>query len=235
MNADGARRGGALWATLTGLAVALIGPALLSVWSPAPGAAPLDATAAILLNEAAVWTLTLALLAIVRVGERRPLASIGLVRPSWRALVAGAVVMLALVALAGLAAVIVSATGLPLQQEQQQTQLILGLPIWLQLAVAASAGFTEEVLFRGFPIERLTALTGRRWLGALVPILVFGAVHAPFWGLAHALVAGMSGLWLTLLYLWRRNLLTNIVAHGLMDATAFLALDYASAHGAMDA
>ena len=103
--------------------------------------------------------------------------------------------------------------------------MVLGLPIWLQLAVALSAGFAEEVLFRGYAVERLTELTGRRWAGAAIPIIIFGAAHIPFWGLAHGLVAGMTGLWLTLLYLWRRNLWSNITAHALLDASVFIAAD----------
>jgi membrane protease YdiL (CAAX protease family) len=74
----------------------------------------------------------------------------------------------------------------------------------------------------------MTELTRSRWLGAIVPIFIFGAVHAPFWGIAHAIVAGMSGLWLTLLYLWRRTLWANITAHALLDGLVFIAVDVAA-------
>jgi membrane protease YdiL (CAAX protease family) len=211
--------------TLAGLVVALIFPALLTLWSPAGAGSAVREPAAIVINEAVVWMLALIVIAIVRFWERRPLASIGLVRPTGRALAAGAGIAFALLALAGLAGAVIEALGMPIDEDQ--TEFVLRMPVAVQMAVAASAGFTEEVLFRGYPIERLTALTGRRWLGAAIPVLVFGAVHAPFWGVAHALVAGISGLWLTLLYLWRRNLWTNIAAHAIMDAAAFLAVDLA--------
>jgi membrane protease YdiL (CAAX protease family) len=109
--------------------------------------------------------------------------------------------------------------------------MVISLPLWLQLLVAASAGFTEEVLFRGYAIERVTELTGSRWIGAILPIVVFGAAHAPFWGVGHAIVAGLTGLWLTLLYLWRRNLWTNITAHALLDGLVFVVVDLATAAG----
>jgi membrane protease YdiL (CAAX protease family) len=225
MSADTAARFRGRGAVLAGLAVALGGPAVLTLWSPVGIVPANDGTLAILLNEGAVWALALLLLAIVVFWERLPLASIGLVRPTPRALAFGALVTVGLIALADVAQMIVETVGV--QMDDRQAGFLLGLPVWLQMAVSASAGFTEEVMFRGYPIERLTRLTGRRWLGALIPMIIFGALHAPFWGWPHALIAGLSGLWLTLLYLWRRNLWTNIAAHALMDAAAFLAVDFA--------
>ena len=84
---------------------------------------------------------------------------------------------------------------------------------------------------RGYAIERTTELTGSRWLGAIIPIFVFGAVHAPFWGVGHAVVAGLTGAWLTLVYLWRRNLWTNIAAHALLDGLVFVSVDLIVATG----
>jgi membrane protease YdiL (CAAX protease family) len=37
------------------------------------------------------------------------------------------------------------------------------------------------------------------------------------------LVAGFGGLLFTLLYLWRRNLWVNIIAHAIVDGVAILA------------
>jgi membrane protease YdiL (CAAX protease family) len=42
------------------------------------------------------------------------------------------------------------------------------LPIWLRLIVALSAGVCEELIYRGFLIERLTALTGNLRLASFV-------------------------------------------------------------------
>ncbi len=63
---------------------------------------------------------------------------------------------------------------------------------------------------------------------------MFGAVHAPFWGLGHALVAGLSGLWLTLIFLWRRNLWTNIAAHVFLDGLVFVVMDIGALYGKTD-
>ena len=216
-------------ATITGLIIALVVPALATTFSVDPLNEDDSSTKAILLNEAGIWLLALVILAIVRFWEKQPLASIGLVPPTRSAILFGAKVVLALVALAVIAGLAVQSTGLPMPE--QPAELVISLPVWIQLLVALSAGFTEEILFRGYAIERMTELTGSRWIGALLPVFVFGAAHASFWGLAHAIVAGLTGLWLSLLYLWRRNLWTNITAHALLDGLVFLVVDAATAAG----
>jgi uncharacterized protein len=218
-------------ASVVGLIFALVIPAALSAGGP--GELPSDAnmTGAVLLNELLMWSLTLIVFAIILFGERRKLSSIGLGIPHWPAIRTGILMTVLLLVLAMAAGAVVQAIGGQSQSNSSQIGLVVGLPIWLQLFVALSAGATEEVLFRGYAIERMTELTGSRWLGAIVPIFVFGALHAPFWGVGHAVVAGMSGLWLTLIYLWRRNLWTNITAHALLDALVFVSVDILSAAG----
>jgi uncharacterized protein len=71
-------------------------------------------------------------------------------------------------------------------------------------------------------IERLTELTRLRWLGALVSLVAFTLAHVNGWGWAHLLVAGFGGIVLTMLYLIRKDLACNMLAHFLTDAVAFL-------------
>ena len=79
----------------------------------------------------------------------RPLPSIGLVRPTAVAFQTGAAATVPLLALAAIAGALVEAFGPKIETDTQET-LVLGLPLWLQLFAGASAGFTEEVLFRGY-------------------------------------------------------------------------------------
>ena len=212
-------------ASITGLVIALVVPAVATSFSIIPINEDDGSSKAIVLSEAVFWALALIILAIVKYWERRPLSSIGLVRPTRGAILFGAKIVLVLVALAMAAGLAVQSTGLPMPE--QPAELVLSIPAWLQLLIAASAGFTEEVLFRGYAIERMTELTGSRWIGALLPVIVFGGAHASFWGVGHAIVAGFTGLWLSLLYLWRRNLWTNITAHALLDGLVFVVVDMA--------
>jgi membrane protease YdiL (CAAX protease family) len=218
-------------ASAVGLLFALVIPAALSAGGPGEFPQGVDVTRGILLNEATMWSLTLVVLAIVMLWERRRPASIGLAPLTWPAVRTGVLCSVLLVFLAGLAGKVVQLSGMS-TQTGAQADMVIAMPIWLQLFVALSAGFTEETLFRGYAIERTTELTGSRWLGALIPVFVFGAVHAPFWGIGHAVVAGASGLWLTLIYLKTRNLWTNIIAHALLDGIAFAGIDYLTATGA---
>lgn len=91
-------------------------------------------------------------------------------------------------------------------------------PAWLVLAVVLTASVTEEFLFRAYPIERLTRLTGARWPGALLSLAAFVGFRLQGWHLGHVLgVVLPVGAVMTALYLWRRNVLFVIITHFLLD------------------
>lgn len=47
----------------------------------------------------------------------------------------------------------------------------------MPLVIVGTAVVTEEILWCGYPIERLTEVTGYVWIGAAVSGIVFLAVH----------------------------------------------------------
>jgi uncharacterized protein len=71
-------------------------------------------------------------------------------------------------------------------------------------------------------IERLAELTRLRWLAALISLTAFTFAHLGGWGWAHLVVAAFGGAVLTGLYLVRRDLASNMVAHFLTDGVGFL-------------
>jgi uncharacterized protein len=218
-------------AALMGVVIAFIAPAYISAGNPGLSFGQLTAPAAIMINEFAFWLVVFAIFGIVLAGERYSLKSIGLNPPTWDAILLGALCVAPLLLLSLITGGVLRAFGAS-AQDSGQTVVVLTLPLWIQLLVAVTAGFTEEILFRGYAVERVTLLSGSRWFGAFVPCLLFGTMHAPFWGLAHAIVAGATGFWLTLIYLWRRNLWVNITAHVLLDGFLFIAVDVnAAGHG----
>lgn len=95
---------------------------------------------------------------------------------------------------------------------------------WTDLFIlAAIAGFTEEVLFRGTIqpwLESHWGITG----GLIASNIVFGLVHAvtPMYAVLAALVGIFLGL--SMDYGGERNLLTPIIIHGLYDFLAFLVI-----------
>ncbi len=172
-------------------------------------------------REAVFWVLTAALVAYVRLAERRSLSSIGLARPTWRTPAFG--VIGAIVTIAGIAfvyMVVFPALGLPTNESGGDA--LKSTPLWLRVAIVLRAAVFEEIFYRGFAIERLTELTRRRWLAALISLAAFTFAHLSYWGWAHLLVAAIGGAVLSALYLLRRDLLANMMAHFLTDGVGFL-------------
>jgi membrane protease YdiL (CAAX protease family) len=92
------------------------------------------------------------------------------------------------------------------------------------LVLPLTAAIPEEVLYRGFLIERLTCIVGKGKGGVLLAVLlqaiVFGSVHFE-WGVGGILLASIMGaVWGFAFVLCGRNLWTVILAH----STAHVAL-----------
>lgn len=203
---------------LVGLVLALGLPALpLGGWL-SPG----DGLSARIGREAIWWGLGALVLGWVIFAERLPLSSIGLRWPTWGTTpwaLAATVLMMATVVFSY--GVIFPALGLTANTDA--IARITHAPLWLQTATMIRAGVVEEILFRGYAIERLQTLTGRRWLAGLLSAAVFVAVHISGWGYAQLIVVALGATILTLLYLARRDLASNMLAHFLTDFIAFLA------------
>ncbi len=99
---------------------------------------------------------------------------------------------------------------------------LLGTPRWWLWISTVRAAVAEEVLFRSYPIERLEEVSGSRIFAAILSCAIFSLAHVSVWGWAHLMLAGFGGICLTILYMWRRNLWVNIIAHFIVDATALL-------------
>ena len=88
------------------------------------------------------------------------------------------------------------------------------LTVWLGLA--ASSGFCEELVFRGYLTQQFSAWTGSRALAVVLQGVVFGLAHGYYhWVMVAPMVQG----WLLgLLAYWRKSLRPGMLAHGLQDA-----------------
>ena len=171
--------------------------------------------------ELIVWAWVAGILLYVARVERRPLSSIGFRVPGvkdWITAIFAGILILALLAL--LTLVVFPALH---WSESSQESSILSLPYWLNVLIVVRAAVSEEILFRGYPLERLEELTGSRAIAGVVTCAVFTLDHISFWGWHHIFIAGSAGAALTVLYLWRRNIWVNMIAHFMVDAAAFLA------------
>ncbi len=146
------------------------------------------------------WTIGLIVLAWVLVIEWQPLGSIGLRRPTIGTFLWGVIFVVPLMASAMLCfAVIFPLLGL--HQDMATTRSIVAVPLWLQTATMLRAGVVEEIIYRGYTIERLTMLTERRWLAAILSGAVFIAAHAGGWAPSQLIVVAFGTIILTALYL----------------------------------
>ena len=89
--------------------------------------------------------------------------------------------------------------------------------MWYLIIAVVIGGTVEEILYRGYAVERLASLTGSYWISSLVSVLVFGLAHVPPWGWGPALTTVLSGGVLTLFYVWTKDLNANILAHVTTD------------------
>ena len=116
--------------------------------------------------------------------------------------------------------IIISVLGL--SSDAQFARRLLALPFVLRVILVITAGVFEETLYRGYAIERLAPLLRSRWAAAAVTLALFTLAHIPAVGLAHLAPVFIVSGFVTLLYLWRRDLVLNIVAHSTIDGISLL-------------
>ncbi len=213
MNADSRPRTG--WFTWLGVFLALLGPVVIA-GPPALLAGDPESPAAVFVVLCSMWGLAIVLSAIVTGPERTALSSIGLQAFRWRSVWLGLGGALA-IALSML--LVLAPFGDDVHAGiERGVGVLAAWPLWLKTFAVVTAGVTEEVLYRGYAITRLELLTGNRLVAAGLSLAVFTVVHLPFWGGGAAAAVLTGGLALTLLFLWKRDLLLVAVAHTAIDA-----------------
>jgi membrane protease YdiL (CAAX protease family) len=111
---------------------------------------------------------------------------------------------------------------LGLSLNRQAVASVTHVPLWLQTLTMVRAGVVEEILFRGYLLERLATITRKRQVGAILSAVYFIAVHIGSWGYAQLIVVSFGAIILTALYLFRRDLICNMLAHGFTDFIGFM-------------
>lgn len=91
-----------------------------------------------------------------------------------------------------------------------------GLEITVWVLMAATSGFCEEIVFRGYLLKQFSAWTASVPIGITLQAVLFGAAH-PLLGLKQMIVIIVSGVLFGLLALWRNSLRPGMVAHAWAD------------------
>ncbi|WP_211465698.1 CPBP family intramembrane glutamic endopeptidase [Collimonas silvisoli] len=173
-----------------------------------------------LLWELVFWGMGAAMIAYVLVVEKRPLSSIGIHSPKWSTLwlgMGGAVLMT--VGTLVIFAVVFPLLGL--NTNEKVAGKIVSDPLWVQTLIFARAGIVEEIIFRGYAIERVKEITGSYPWAALISVVAFTMAHLASWGWAHLIPVAFGGVFLALLYLWKKDLICNMIVHFLTDFISF--------------
>lgn len=90
------------------------------------------------------------------------------------------------------------------------------LEIGIWVALSLSAGFCEEVVFRGYLQRQFHALSGSAAVGVLGQAAIFGVSHG-YQGTRLAITIAILAVAYGLLARWRKSLRPGIVAHAWMD------------------
>jgi uncharacterized protein len=182
------------------------------------------ATEARVLTEAAIWLYGAIVLSIALFWEGRTLASIGLRRPNLASLGFGILGAVAMFGAGALAAYVVYNVLHQTSHANEQAAAIVGGSIVYALCISVRAGVIEEIFYRGLAIEQLTVFTGYRWISAFFATAVFVGMHALHFDLIQLVPIGAVAIVLAVLYLWRRDLWANILAHIVVDGSGLVAL-----------
>jgi membrane protease YdiL (CAAX protease family) len=205
--------------TLIGVCFALGGPALLAVSDRL--FSPFNHLTQNLLQQLLLVGLCAIVLSIILGWERQPLSSIGLHPFHWQAIAWGL----------GFAGILIFIYSPLLIWAMQRLNLpgfgsglshLSHLPVWYLILAVVVGGTVEEILYRGYATERLSAFTGSYWVGSVLALIAFGLAHVPLWGWVPAGTTVISGGLLTLFYLWTGDLLPCILAHILTDSVGLI-------------
>ena len=116
------------------------------------------------------------------------------------------------------------ALGLAGQAQQSETLKKVGFlapanikEIVFWLGLSATAGFCEEIIFRGYLQRQFIALTRSSLIGILLSAVVFGAAHG-YEGAPRMVQIGVFGLMFGVLAHFRKSLRPGMIAHAWHDS-----------------
>jgi membrane protease YdiL (CAAX protease family) len=184
---------------------------------------PGTAMMAMLGREAVWWLYVVALLFWLRDEEGLPFSSIGWRRPTGKTffLALFAAVLLLLVFVLQYA-VIIPVFHLNGDAAAAERLKMLATPFWYRVLVVLRAAVCEEIIFRGYIIEKVRQLTGSWPLAFVISVVAFTAAHLSKWGAVHLIPVAGAAVILGLFYVWKRDLPANMIAHFIIDGIGFL-------------
>jgi hypothetical protein len=127
--------------------------------------------------------------------------------------------------LAGLSYALGLASPAQVAQAKKQLGPLLprtGLELGLWIALSATAGFCEEVMFRGYLQKQFRAWTSSSAIAIVLQGIVFGIAHA-YQGGRRIILIGVYGALFGILAAWRRSLRPGMMGHMMQDSFSGIA------------
>jgi len=202
-------------ASTLSLALALAGPAIVAfVSSHAMGAAP--AFVVHIVSVASIAVIVLVAFATALRLDGFTFRKLGFEGMSWSSVPIGLVLALFLIVGFGPFAYWM-VTKLKMGPFDAGLLKLSAFPSWYLVITVVIVASSEELLYRAYAVERLATMTGSYWTAGALSVLAFGIAHVPLWGWGPALTTFVSGAIMTLVYLWRRDVVMLMIAHVVTD------------------
>ena len=123
-----------------------------------------------------------------------------------------------------------------LQKSQDEAMRTLGalaphsyLEAGFCVVLSVSAGLFEEIIFRGYLQRQAQALANSAVIGIVVSGILFGLAHG-YQGWRNMIVIAVFGLFFGIMAHFRKSLRPGMIAHGLQDSAAGIALFFLVRH-----
>lgn len=205
-------------ATIAGLIISLFGLAFFAIWYRDWFGITISS---VLVREGSIFVLVGVLFYIIR-REGLDLTSIGLHVASVGKSIAWAMLFLVF-SIVGVLLCVLAMQYLGWKVGGEEAGAYKDIPIWVLFIMVVRAGIAEEVFYRGYAIERIKAWTGSTGIAVAVPLIIFSLGHFRQ-GPGGILISFVAGGILTATYLWKKDLLANIIAHFMVDFIPNVAL-----------
>ncbi|MGE5308497.1 MAG: lysostaphin resistance A-like protein [Deltaproteobacteria bacterium] len=126
----------------------------------------------------------------------------------------------------GLIQTLLQSLGLTVPQSTPQQLTISGASqVLLAVALVTVVAISEETIFRGYLIQRFSALMQNCWAAILVSSLIFCLGHG-YEGSAGVVTVFLVGAFFGWVYNWRKSLIAPMVMHFLLDFVSIVLLPF---------
>ncbi len=99
------------------------------------------------------------------------------------------------------------------------------LDVIVAVLLALTAGFCEEVIFRGYLQRQFGRMTDNAWAGIILAALAFGASHG-YEGWQRMIIIAVFGAMFGIMAHYAKSLRPGMISHALHDSIALIALKF---------